>query len=100
MIQQVFVIPSKRPSFSTPPSLILALSSLSLSRSIYLFLSPLSLSLGTAAARFTHDVIALAAFGVDVDSVRATVERPCKSFDAMATKTSAIDKLITKPLDM
>lgn len=52
------------------------------------------------AARFAHDVIALAAFGVDVDSVSATAELPCKSFDAMTSKTSAIDKLILKPLDM
>eukprot|EP00752_Nemacystus_decipiens_P014601 g13003.t1 len=51
-------------------------------------------------ARFAHDVIALAAFGVDVDSVSATVETPCESFDAMESKTYAVDKLLLKPLDM
>jgi len=34
-------------------------------------------------ARFTHDIIALTAFGIDVDSTRATEDRPCPSFHAI-----------------
>ncbi|CAM9310328.1 unnamed protein product [Ascophyllum nodosum] len=34
-------------------------------------------------ARFTHDIIALAAFGVDVNSTGTTADRPCPSFEAI-----------------
>ncbi|CAN0250653.1 unnamed protein product, partial [Scytosiphon promiscuus] len=50
--------------------------------------------------RYTHDVIALAAFGFDADSVRATRERPCVSFDAMSKVVAAAIALFTDPLMM
>lgn len=53
-----------------------------------------------AAARFTHDVIAMVAFGLDVGSITATPENPCHSFDAIEVKTSAFGRLVRKRLDM
>eukprot|EP00903_Cladosiphon_okamuranus_P016174 g14925.t1 len=51
-------------------------------------------------ARFTHDVIAMVAFGLDVGSITATTENPCHSFDAIEVKTSAFGRLIRKRLDI
>ncbi|CAM9472380.1 unnamed protein product [Hapterophycus canaliculatus] len=51
-------------------------------------------------ARFTHDTIALAAFGLDVGSITATPGRPCYSYDAIETKTTAFQQLIGEPLAM
>jgi len=49
-------------------------------------------------ARFTHDIIALVAFGVDVSSITATPERPCHSFDAIEVATTAFVQLIRNPI--
>lgn len=54
----------------------------------------------TLTARFTHDVIAMVAFGLDVRSISATADRPCDSFEAIDVKTSAFGRLVRKPLDM
>ncbi|CAM9971103.1 unnamed protein product, partial [Ectocarpus fasciculatus] len=51
-------------------------------------------------ARFTHDIVALAAFGVDVGSITATEEEPCPSFDAIESTTSALINLIGKPKEI
>ncbi len=51
-------------------------------------------SIRLATARFTHDIIALVAFGVDVGSITATPERPCHSFDAIEVTTTAVGRLI------
>ena len=48
----------------------------------------------TILERYTHDVIALAAFGFDADSVQATEDRPSVSFEAMrmiALRGPAVD---------
>jgi len=45
-------------------------------------------------------VIALAGFGFDADSVRATRDRPCVSFEAMDDLVVAFMKLIMDPLAM
>ena len=50
--------------------------------------------------RFTHDCVALAAFGLDADSLRATKGAPCPSFDCMETILKAFMALILKPLSM
>ncbi len=50
--------------------------------------------------RYTHDVIALAAFGFDADSLRATEDRPSVSFQAMHTIVSAGMRLLMDPLSM
>ncbi|CAN0228567.1 unnamed protein product [Pylaiella littoralis] len=50
--------------------------------------------------RYTHDVIALTAFAIDADSVRATKDRPCVSFEAMRGITGAIMALLMNPLAM
>ena len=52
------------------------------------------------ADNYTHDVIALAGFGFDADSVRATKDRPCISFEAMNDLVIAFMKLIMDPLAM
>lgn len=49
---------------------------------------------------YTHDVVALAAFGFDADSVRATEDRPSVSFEAMGSIASAIMKLVMDPVSM
>ena len=49
------------------------------------------------AARFAYDVIALVLFGVDENSINATAERPCHSFDAMQNKSTALENLLGKP---
>jgi len=46
------------------------------------------------AARFTHDIIALAAFGMDMDSVRATAQQPCHTSDAITACVSTFEKLV------
>lgn len=51
-------------------------------------------------ARFTHDIVALAAFGVDVGAITATEEEPCPSFDAIERITSALISLMGKPAEM
>lgn len=48
--------------------------------------------------RFTHDVIALTAFGLDVDSTSAAPGRPCPSYEAIASATYTIMVLAMKPL--
>eukprot|EP00904_Undaria_pinnatifida_P007026 jgi/Undpi1/3453/HiC_scaffold_16.g06825.m1 len=48
--------------------------------------------------RFTHDVIALAAFGIDVDSTSAPLGRPCPSYEAIASATWTMMALARKPL--
>lgn len=45
-------------------------------------------------ARFTHDTIALAVFGVDVDSTSATDDRPCRSFQAIESSLSIVNALL------
>eukprot|EP00752_Nemacystus_decipiens_P003174 g2937.t1 len=50
--------------------------------------------------RFTHDVVALAAFGFDADSLRATNDRPSVSFQAMRTIIDSIMRLVMDPLSM
>lgn len=49
---------------------------------------------------YTHDVIALAAFAFDADSVRATKDHPCVSIDAMRRLADAIMALLMDPLAM
>ncbi|CBN79213.1 cytochrome P450 [Ectocarpus siliculosus] len=51
-------------------------------------------------ARFTHDIVALAAFGVDVGAITATEEEPCPSFDAIERITSALISLMGKPAEI
>lgn len=51
-------------------------------------------------ARFTHDIVALAAFGVDVGSITATEEEPCPSFDAIESMTTSLISLMGKPSAM
>ncbi|CAM9660900.1 unnamed protein product [Pylaiella littoralis] len=48
-------------------------------------------------ARFTHEIIALAAFGVDVGCITATAERPCHSYHAIEVITSAFGRLNRMP---
>ncbi|CAN0057062.1 unnamed protein product [Scytosiphon promiscuus] len=48
--------------------------------------------------RYTHDVTALAAFGFDADSLRATEERPCVSLNAMNKIATAGMALTVDPL--
>ncbi|CAM9573088.1 unnamed protein product, partial [Scytosiphon promiscuus] len=48
--------------------------------------------------RFTHDVIALAGFGFDADSVRATADRPSVSYQAMGNILEALMALLMDPL--
>lgn len=55
---------------------------------------------GSISAHYTHDVIALAAFGFDTDSTRATEDRPSVSFQAMRMITTAFMKLAMDPLAM
>eukprot|EP00752_Nemacystus_decipiens_P014607 g13007.t1 len=51
-------------------------------------------------ARFTHDVIAMVAFGLDVGSMAATPESPCHSFDAIEVTTSAFGRLVRRRMDI
>ncbi len=55
------------------------------------------LLIGAIAARFTHDIISLAAFGVDAGSINATAERPCDSFDAVSYKMKTLEMLLGHP---
>lgn len=48
--------------------------------------------------RYTHDVVALAAFGFDADSLNATEDRPCVSFQAMHNIIAAMMKLMLDPI--
>eukprot|EP00903_Cladosiphon_okamuranus_P020514 g18832.t1 len=48
--------------------------------------------------RYTHDVIALAAFGFDSDSLRETDERPSTSFQALRMIIAAMMKLMLDPV--
>lgn len=51
--------------------------------------------------RFTHDVIALSAFGIDVDSIGAAARgEACPSFDAMESATSTLMALNFSPMKM
>ena len=50
--------------------------------------------------RFTHDVIALTSFGIDVDSLAATEASPSHSFDAIEATVSSLMDLATKPVKM
>eukprot|EP00903_Cladosiphon_okamuranus_P007588 g7361.t1 len=50
--------------------------------------------------RYTHDVIALAGFGFDADSVRSTKDRSSVSFDAMRKVVAAFMRLLLDPLSM
>ncbi|CAM9435860.1 unnamed protein product [Hapterophycus canaliculatus] len=50
--------------------------------------------------RFTHDVIALASFGFDADSVRATKDRPCASFEVTGKIVDALMALLIDPIAM
>lgn len=52
----------------------------------------------SVTARFTHDIIALAAFGVDVGSITATPERPCHSFEGIEGATMAFEALVMNPI--
>lgn len=52
------------------------------------------------AARFTHDVISLVAFGMDAGSLHATAERPCDSFDAVDNKMKTLEKFFGNPKKM
>ena len=54
----------------------------------------------SVSERYTHDVIALAAFGFDADSLRATEDRPSVSFEAMRSIIAAIMRLLMDPLSM
>lgn len=56
--------------------------------------------LPSVAERYTHDVIALAAFGIDADSLRATEDRPCVSYQAMGQLVAAAMALTVDPLMM
>lgn len=49
---------------------------------------------------YSHDVIALVAFGFDADSVRATDDCPSVSFQAMRAVVAALMKLAFDPLSM
>eukprot|EP00752_Nemacystus_decipiens_P003173 g2936.t1 len=48
--------------------------------------------------RYTHDVVALAAFGFDADSLRATEDQPSVSFQAMRLIIAAMMKLMLDPV--
>ena len=52
------------------------------------------------AERFTHDVIALTSFGIDVDSLNATEDLPSASFDAIEVTVASLMALATKPMSM
>lgn len=54
----------------------------------------------SVSEHYTHDVIALAAFAFDADSVRATKDHPSVSFAAMRKIADAIMALILDPLAM
>lgn len=50
--------------------------------------------------RFTHDIIALTAFGFDANSMGATKDKPCKSYDSMAVIFDSLMALVMQPLAM
>lgn len=52
------------------------------------------------SARFTHDIIALTAFGFDANSMGATKEKPCKSYDSMAVIFDSLMALLMQPMAM
>ncbi|CAM9310255.1 unnamed protein product [Ascophyllum nodosum] len=45
-------------------------------------------------ARFTHDIIALAAFGIDVNSTGATGDSPCPSYEAIESTLTIVSLML------
>ena len=57
-------------------------------------MSACDVSASWCTARFTHDIIALAAFGIDVNSTGATGDSPCPSYEAIESTLTIVSLML------